>query len=652
MRVTADRPGAINCELTMRSPLAKYEVKTSKNLLYMSGISDSKSGIDGQVKYHTMVTTKLDGGNQVTTDSSLLIKNANSVIVYITIGTNFVNYHELNADASRKAAIPMIKAVATPYAKLIADHIVWYRNYFDRVKFSLGGATSDKPTNERIRDFVSGNDPGFVPLYYQFGRYLLISSSQPGNQAANLQGKWNDKPSPPWGGKYTININTEMNYWPAEETNLTELTEPLTHLITDLSVTGKESAQKMYAARGWMAHHNTDIWRISGQVDRAFYGIFPTGGAWLTQHLWEHYLFTGDTDYLKKIYPVMKGAALYFVDALQEEPDHHWLVVSPSMSPEHSFLTDPKVGPVSLTAGTTMDNQIIFDLFTNTIAAGKALHADQVFLDTLKQKLARFAPMHIGRWGQLQEWQDDLDKEGDKHRHISQLFGLFPGKQMSPYRNPELQEAAVNILKSRGDVSTGWSMGWKVNFWARLLDGDHAFKLITDQLKPAPTGDPKTAVGGGTYPNLFDAHPPFQIDGNFGCTAGITEMLLQSYDGEIFILPALPSAWSEGSIKGIIARGGFVIDLDWKSGKVSKLVITSRLGGNCRLRLPEPLSPAGNFNTKLASGINPNPFYEVAAIKAPIIADPSQLHGRPLKPTTVIDFSTKAGETYSFTSQH
>ncbi|QKJ30703.1 glycoside hydrolase family 95 protein [Mucilaginibacter mali] len=650
-RITADKPNAVTCTLSMQTPMAKHAVSTANNILTLNGTTDSRSGIDGQVKFQAQTKALNMGGSISANDTSLTITKANAVIIYTAMGTNFKNYHDLSGDATAKTSAYLNAAIRKPYAQALKDHIAFYQRYFNRVNFKLGTSANSslKTMDQRVKDFDNGDDLALVPLYYQFGRYLLISSSQPGGQAANLQGKWNDKVSPPWGGKYTININTEMNYWPAEETNLTELTGPLISLVKDLSVTGRDGASKIYGARGWMAHHNTDIWRISGQVDKAYYGIFPTGGAWLTQHLWEHYLYTGDKKFLSEIYPVLKGAATYFVDALQEEPDHHWLVVSPSMSPEHDFIRDKVVGSVSLTQGTTMDNQIVFDLFSNTIAAAKALNTDKAFTDTLINKRDRLPPMHIGKWGQLQEWMEDWDKEGDKHRHISQLFGLFPGKQVSPYAHPELQEAAKNMLISRGDVSTGWSMGWKVNFWARLLDGDHAWKLIKDQLKPAPAVNDKTAQGGGTYPNLFDAHPPFQIDGNFGCTAGITEMLLQSYDGDIALLPALPTDWTTGSIKGLVARGGFMIDMYWAKGKITKLVITSKLGGNCRLRLPNSLKGNGVI-LKPATGNNSNPLFLVNQIKQPVIADASRLKGMQYKPAKVYDFNTTAGKTYILTS--
>jgi len=388
-------------------------------------------------------------------------------------------------------------------------------------------------------------------------------------------------------------------------------------------------------------HHNTDLWRITGIVDGGFYGIWPMGGAWLTQHLWQHYQFSGDEKFLKSYYPVLKGAALFYLDMLREEPTHKWLIMAPSMSPENTYESG-----VGIAAGTTMDNQLIADVFNNIINASKILKLDAAFADSIGVALKRMPPMQIGQYSQLQEWLKDMDKPKDGHRHISHLYGLYPSGQISPFRTPELFEASRNSLVYRGDKSTGWSMGWKVNWWARLLDGNRAYKLISDQLSPAPTET--KGQNGGTYPNLLDAHPPFQIDGNFGCTAGIAEMLMQSYDGNIFILPALPDVLQNGSVKGLRAKGGFELEFQWKAGKLKRLTVVSKVGGNCRLRIAEKLKLSGNAVLKLARGENSNRFYRVEMTKAPLISEKARLVGLTIPRTQLLDFDTKAGGVYTF----
>lgn len=646
VRLTASKPGSISFTASFETPQKRVTIKaTPAKELTIAGTTSDHETVKGMVNYKGIVRMKLEGGALTANDTSLTIKNANAVTIYISIATNFNNYNDISADENKRAADYLNKAFPKLFAAILPAHIAAYQKYFNRVRLDLGttGAAS-LPTDERLKNFNKTDDPHLVTLYYQFGRYLLISSSQPGGQPANLQGIWNDRLNPPWDSKYTININAQMNYWPAEKTNLAELHEPFLQMVKDMSVAGQQTARDMCGARGWVAHHNTDIWRVTGAIDGANWGAFNASAAWTSQHLWEHYLYSGEKKFLASVYPVLKGASTFYVDYLVEHPKYHWLVVNPDESPEN---TSSAHQGSALDAGVTMTNQIIFELFNSTIKAAEILKKDTAFCDTLKQMLKRLPPMQIGQHGQLQEWLDDIDDPKDNHRHISHLYGLFPSNQISAFRTPQLYSAAKTTLIHRGDVSTGWSMGWKVNWWARLLDGNHAYKLIRNQLSPVSTTGTRYDGGGGTYNNLFDAHPPFQIDGNFGCTSGITEMLMQSADGAVHLLPALPDAWQkEGSITGLKAIGGFeIVQMKWKDAKVIKVIIKSNLGGNLRLRTPNALRLTNGI-LKDATGENTNPFYQVTATPDPIISPKAILTKPELKNYLMVDVSTVPGKTY------
>lgn len=636
LRLTASKPRMLTFSAQLSSPQQDACIRSEQDEVALSGVSAWHEGLKGKVQFTGRVKAVLKDGKQYCQDGVLSIERATEAVVYISIATNFKNYNDISLNDTLLSEEHLRTAVERGYEKVRNTHTDIYKRYFDRVRLSLG---EDKfpnlTTDKRVLHFAENKDLHLAETYFQFGRYLLISSSQPGCQPPTLQGIWNDKMTPSWDSKYTTNINLEMNYWPSETANLTELNAPLFSLIRDVSHTGRQTAREMYNADGWVLHHNTDIWRITGPVDHAPSGMWLAGGAWLSQHLYEHYLFTGDRKFLSDVFPIMENAARFFNQVMiRQKRDNRW-VLSPSVSPEntHPFRSN-------VAAGVTMDNELITDLFHHVIYADRVLQRHSTLVDSLREKLRDMLPLRVGSFGQLQEWQDDWDNPKDIHRHVSHLYAAYPSNQLSPFRTNSLMSAARTSLIHRGDPSTGWSMGWKVCLWARMLDGDHAWKLLCDQLSLVRNEKKR----GGTYPNLFDAHPPFQIDGNFGCTAGIVEMLLQSHDGFVYLLPALPTAMRQGEVYGLRARGGFEVAMSWKEGALAQAQVKSSIGGVLRVRSNVPLE---GKSLRKAKGEVKNPLLFVDDAPKAEIKDPAKVQTFRTPTTYLYDLNTKAGGIYT-----